>query len=107
MLDPVQASEDLPEKATDLSVMVGQKLHQLPLCSCAHCSSIDCERKRPPKFLGYKRIALTEISTMTDHQYLICARDLKTLVLAVRQWSKSSMFRKEVIHQHESQRLFY
>lgn len=89
MVDPIQAFEDNPDVDENLQVIVDQKLHQLPLCSCTRCSSIDCERKRPPKFLGYKRIALTDTSKMTDHQYFLCAWSVKTFVLAVRQWSKA------------------
>ncbi|KAJ4362286.1 hypothetical protein N0V83_010379 [Neocucurbitaria cava] len=88
MVDPAQALEDEPSESTNLEVLVDQKLSQLPLCTCARCSAIDCERNRPAKFLGYKRIAFKDTGSMTDHQYFICANAIKTFVLAVRQWSK-------------------
>ena len=92
MVDPAQAHEDDPSETANLEVLVDQKLSQLPLCFCPRCSAIDCERNRPAKFLGYKRIAFKDTASMTDHQYFICANAIKAFVLAVRQWSKRANY---------------
>lgn len=91
MVDPVQALEDNPpEDEENQPIIVDQKPSQLPLCSCARCSAIDCEKNRGAKFQGYKRIAFKDASYLTEHQFFLCPRSIWAFVLSIRQWSKTT-----------------
>ena len=88
MVDPAQQFEDdVSPPPLETSIILDQKLSQLPLCSCVRCASINSERNRLAKFAGYKRIAFKDTDEMTDHQCFIYANVASAFVLALRSWS--------------------
>ncbi|KAF1363367.1 P-loop containing nucleoside triphosphate hydrolase protein [Lizonia empirigonia] len=86
VVDPVKALEAMPRRHEQVHHLVESKPSRLPLCSCERCAAIECERDKPAKFSGYKRIAFKDIPSMTEHQLFMCAIGVEAFVLSVRDW---------------------
>jgi hypothetical protein len=88
MVDPVEALKEMPREDEMLYPLVEQKPSKMPLCSCQRCLPIVCERNKPAKFSGYKRISRKDLTSMTNHQYFICAFASEAFVLPSRRWGE-------------------